>query len=47
MSDWTYASAAETAKALASKKVSSVELTQQVIARIQRLHQPLTAVCFR
>lgn len=47
MSEWTYASAADTAKALAAKKVSSVELTQQVIGRIERFDKQLNAVCVR
>ncbi|MFT3729296.1 MAG: amidase [Terricaulis sp.] len=47
MTEWTYASAADTAKALAAKKVSSVELTQQVIGRIERFDKQLNAVCVR
>jgi amidase len=47
MTDWAYASAAETAQAVAAKKVSSLELTQQVIGRIERFEPHLNAVCVR
>jgi amidase len=47
MSEWTYASAADTAKALVGKKISSVELTQQVIGRMERYEPQLNAVCVR
>jgi len=47
MSDWTYASAAQIAQAIAAKKVSSVELTHEVIGRIERFDKDLNAVCVR
>lgn len=47
MSEWTYASTADTAKSLATKRVSSVELTQQVIGRIERFEPQINAVCVR
>ena len=47
MSEWAYASTAETAKGLAAKKVSSVELTKEVIARIERFDPQINAMCVR
>jgi amidase len=47
MSEWTHAGAADTAKALAAKKLSSVELTQQVIGRMERCEPQINAVCVR
>lgn len=45
--DYTYASAAETAEALRLRDVSAVELTEAAIARIERLDGALNAVVVR
>ncbi|GLH80403.1 amidase [Bradyrhizobium sp. SSBR45G] len=46
-SQWTFATAVETAKALAHGEVSSVELTQLAIDRIVRHDTRINAVCMR
>lgn len=46
-SQWSFATAAATAQALADKQVSSVELTQDVIARIERHDDRINAICVR
>ncbi|WP_257166255.1 amidase [Bradyrhizobium sp. SRS-191] len=46
-SQWTFATASETAKALAHREVSSVELTQLAIDRIQRHDDKINAICVR
>ncbi|HEY4316276.1 MAG TPA: amidase [Herbaspirillum sp.] len=47
ISDLTYATAAQLAAALAAGEVSSVELTDAAIARIERLDAAINAVCVR
>jgi len=46
-SQWTFATAVDTARALADGKVSSVELTQHAIDRIERHDPKINAVCVR
>ncbi|CCD92638.1 putative amidase [Bradyrhizobium sp. ORS 375] len=46
-SQWTFANAVETAKALAHREISSVELTQLAIDRITRHDDKINAVCVR
>src|SRR5271163_3115964 len=46
-SHWTYASAAEMAVALVAKSVSSVELAEAAIARIEAVDAEINAVCVR
>ena len=46
-SEWDYRTAKETADALQARKISTVELTDHVIARIQALDQKLNAVVVR
>lgn len=46
-SQWSFASATELSAALKAKKVSSVELTQDAIARIERHDGQINAVCVR
>ncbi|WP_315783779.1 MULTISPECIES: amidase [unclassified Bradyrhizobium] len=46
-SQWTFATAVETAKALAHREISSVELTQLAIDRIERHDNKINAVCVR
>ena len=46
-SPWSFATATELSDALAQKKVSSVELTEHAIARIQRHDAKINAVCVR
>lgn len=47
MNEWTYASTIATGKALAARKVSSVELTQAAIDRIERFEPAINAICVR
>ena len=47
MRDWAYASAADTVRALASRQLSSLELTQAVIARVERFDPALNALPVR
>lgn len=42
--DWSYQSAAELVAALANKKISSVELLEQTIARIEHIDKKINAV---
>ena len=46
-SDWTYATAGEMSEALAFKKISSLELTEEVIARIEAVDPKVNAICVR
>ncbi|MFZ2104082.1 MAG: amidase family protein, partial [Roseiarcus sp.] len=46
-SHWTYAGAAEMAAALAAGAVSSVELAEAAIARIEAVDPKINAVCVR
>src|ERR1700761_485420 len=46
-SDFTFASATDVAAALAAKKVSAVELAQDVIGRIERHDGKINAICVR
>ena len=46
-SEWDYRTAKETADALQARKISTVELTDHVIARIEALDQKLNAVVVR
>ena len=46
-SSWSFASATDIATALAAKKVSAVELAQDVIGRIERHDGKINAVCVR
>src|SRR6201996_1142930 len=46
-SDFTFASATDVAAALAAKKVSSVELAQDAIGRIERHDGKINAICVR
>ena len=46
-SHWTYASADEMAAALAAGAVSSVELAEAAIARIEAVDPKINAVCVR
>jgi amidase len=46
-SPWSFKTAAEVASALKAKKVSSVELTQDAIGRIERHDGKINAVCVR
>jgi amidase len=46
-SQWSFTSAVELSKALAAKKVSAVELAQDVIGRIERHDGKINAVCVR
>ena len=46
-SEWTFKSARELSRALAAKKVSSLELAQDAIGRIVRLDKKINAVCVR
>lgn len=46
-SQWTFATAVDTAKALADRTISSVELTQHAIDRIERHDSKINAVCVR
>jgi amidase len=47
ISDYTYATATELVAALAKRRVSSVELTQAAIVRIERYDDKINAVCVR
>jgi len=47
VSQWTFATAVDTARALADREVSSVELTQLAIERIERHDDKINAVCAR
>lgn len=47
LSDFTYATATELLAGMAKRQVSSVELTQTAIARIERYDPKLNAVCVR
>ena len=46
-SQWTFATAVDTAKALANREISSVELTQLAIDRIARHDDKINAICVR
>ena len=46
-SQWSFESATELSAALAARKVSAVELAQDVIARIERHDGRINAVCVR
>jgi amidase len=46
-SQWSFGSAAELSTALAAKKVSAVELAQDVIGRIERHDGKVNAICVR
>ena len=46
-SEWSFKSAVELSAALAAKKVSSVELTQDAIDRIERHDGKVNAICVR
>jgi amidase len=46
-SSWSFESATELSRALAAKKVSAVELAQDVIARIERHDGKINAICVR
>jgi amidase len=46
-SSWSFASATDIAAALAAKKVSAVELAQDVIGRIERHDGKINAICVR
>ena len=46
-SQWTYKTAREMSKALAAKKVSAVELTEDAIARIETCDGKINAMCAR
>ncbi|MGC2779403.1 MAG: amidase family protein, partial [Bradyrhizobium sp.] len=46
-SQWTFATAVDTAKALADRTISSVELTRLAIDRIERHDGRINAVCVR
>ncbi|MBU6462101.1 MAG: amidase [Bradyrhizobium sp.] len=46
-SRWSFESATELSRALAAKKVSAVELAQDVIARIERHDGKINAICVR
>ena len=46
-SEWSYKSAVELSAALAAKKVSAVELTQDAIDRIERHDGKVNAICVR
>ena len=46
-SQWSFASATEASVALAAKKVSSVELAQDAIGRIERHDGKINAICVR
>lgn len=46
-SSWSFANATDIAAALAAKKVSAVELAQDVIGRIERHDGKINAVCER
>src|SRR5579864_3571247 len=45
--EWDYRTAKETAAALRARKISAAELTEHVIARIEKLDQKLNAVVVR
>jgi amidase len=47
VSDYTYATATELVAALAERRISSVELTQAAIGRIERYDDKINAVCVR
>src|SRR3981189_1097605 len=46
-SQWSFKTAVETSAALAAKKVSAVELAQDVIGRIERHDTKINAICVR
>lgn len=46
-SRWSFSTAVELSAALAAKKVSAVELTQDAIARIERHDDKINAICVR
>lgn len=46
-SEWSYKSAVALSAALAAKKVSAVELTQDAIGRIERHDGKVNAICVR
>ena len=46
-SEWSFKSAVELSAALAAKKVSAVELTQDAISRIERHDSKINAICVR
>ena len=46
-SEWSFKTAVETSAALAAKKVSAVELAQDVIGRIERHDAKVNAICVR
>ena len=46
-SEWSFKSAVELSAALAAKKVSAVELTQDAIDRIERHDGKVNAICVR
>ncbi len=46
-SEWSFKTAVETSAALAAKKVSAVELAQDVIGRIERHDGKINAICVR
>ena len=46
-SPWSFKTAVEAASALKAKKVSSVELTQDAIGRIERHDGKVNAICVR
>src|SRR3954466_11127966 len=46
-SQWSFKTAVETSAALAAKKVSAVELAQDVIGRIERHDGKVNAICVR
>jgi amidase len=46
-SEWSFATATELSAALAGKKVSAVELTQDAIGRIERHDGKINAICVR
>jgi len=46
-SEWSFKTAVETSAALAAKKVSAVELAQDVIGRIERHDGKVNAICVR
>ena len=45
--EWAYRTARELSSALRARKVSSLELTQDAIARIERLDSGINAICVR
>ena len=46
-SEWSHRNAVELSAALAAKKISSVELTQAAIDRIERHDGKVNAICVR